>query len=902
MKILRLRLRNYRGVREREVRFAPRGVTVVHGPNEIGKSSLAEAIDLVLEELDSAEKQRVRAVRPADRDAASEIEIEIETGSYRFTLSKRFHRQPATQLRVEQPRAESWTGRPAHQRLQEILDETLDRELWRALRVEQGSALEQGSLLGGRSLAAALDRAAGVAAGGPREQTLLEAARQEYARYFTPTGREKRELDARSRDVARLREAARDLAQALGALERDVARDAELRAARPALETERREAELALRAAEERAAQSEGLRAAAATAQALCETAQLEERQAAQECRVRAQLVAGRAAHEADAAQRADELESAEPELLAARAEHDHAAGALRSAQESCEAAAGRAARARAELELLRSEHERAALRALETRIEEAEAARAAADAALAALAIDAETTERIRAAEHELERARVRLEVEGPLVRIAAETDLALELDGRALRIAAGETHERRVSDSLLLTLPGVAELGVVAGAGAAALRKQLEQAHTRWRALCAEAGVEDHADALRALSRREQAVRARAAAEQTLSELLRGETRESLRARRERLDARVASARADAAAIGGEPSPAEIDAAAQRLADLERAHARAREALEAARARCEASALRARGLEQRHHQTEVRLALARQALADLEARLETAREAHGDEQLARQLEVKAERARTREAEAAEASRRLAEADPAAADAALAAARSRRELAEAALRAGSDESIGIRTRLELRGEQGLFEQLEEAEAALLRAEREERGERRRAEAARLLYTTLQREQAASQRAYAGPLRARIESLGVEVFGPGFRVDLDEALHVAARSQHGVTLGFEQLSAGAREQIALLARLACATLVAEDGGAPVLLDDALGHSDPARLEGLGRALSEAGRHCQVIVLTCDPARYRHVRGATLVALAPDAGADARRGAPRPADFGSIPPG
>ena len=135
MRILRLRLRNDRGVRERELRFAPSGVTVVHGPNEVGKSSLAEAIDLVFEELDSAAKQRVRQVQPVDRDAGSEIEIEVETGPYLFTLAKRFHRAPATHLRVERPRVEVHTGREAHARVQAILDETLDRELWRALRV-----------------------------------------------------------------------------------------------------------------------------------------------------------------------------------------------------------------------------------------------------------------------------------------------------------------------------------------------------------------------------------------------------------------------------------------------------------------------------------------------------------------------------------------------------------------------------------------------------------------------------------------------------------------------------------------------------------------------------------------------------------------------------------------------
>ena len=46
MKVLRLRLRNYRGIAQREIEFAPGGVTIVSGPNEVGKSSLSEAIEL----------------------------------------------------------------------------------------------------------------------------------------------------------------------------------------------------------------------------------------------------------------------------------------------------------------------------------------------------------------------------------------------------------------------------------------------------------------------------------------------------------------------------------------------------------------------------------------------------------------------------------------------------------------------------------------------------------------------------------------------------------------------------------------------------------------------------------------------------------------------------------------
>ena len=123
------------------------------------------------------------------------------------------------------------------------------------------------------------------------------------------------------------------------------------------------------------------------------------------------------------------------------------------------------------------------------------------------------------------------------------------------------------------------------------------------------------------------------------------------------------------------------------------------------------------------------------------------------------------------------------------------------------------------------------------------------------------------------------PLRREIERLGHIVFGAGFSVELDEkTLEVTSRTLDGRTIPYRSLSVGAQEQIAIIGRLACATIVAPDGGVPVILDDALGNSDPERLRAMGEVLAAAGEQCQIIVLTCQPDRYEHVRVAKVVPL------------------------
>ena len=61
-------------------------------------------------------------------------------------------------------------------------------------------------------------------------------------------------------------------------------------------------------------------------------------------------------------------------------------------------------------------------------------------------------------------------------------------------------------------------------------------------------------------------------------------------------------------------------------------------------------------------------------------------------------------------------------------------------------------------------------------------------------------------------------------------------------------------------------------------IMAEDGGTPLILDDALGYTDAVRLKTMGAVLAKAARGAQIIIFTCMPARYSDVGKATVVSL------------------------
>ena len=225
MKLLRLKVANYRGINTREIKFSPLGITRIEGPNESGKSSLGEAINTILDYQDNSKNQDIQAIQPVHQDVGPEIELEMETGKYVFTYFKRFLKKPETRLTITKPNPENLTGRQAHDRVNEILKETLDVDLWKALSIMQGEAIDQPELKNKQALSAALDKAAGVQPAASQELSLFKKVSQEYELYYT-TGRgtEKKELQDLRNSLTEKEAEVRSIEQDIRALETDIDR------------------------------------------------------------------------------------------------------------------------------------------------------------------------------------------------------------------------------------------------------------------------------------------------------------------------------------------------------------------------------------------------------------------------------------------------------------------------------------------------------------------------------------------------------------------------------------------------------------------------------------------------------------------------------------------------------
>jgi|GEM_PF-315036 len=204
----------------------------------------------------------------------------------------------------------------------------------------------------------------------------------------------------------------------------------------------------------------------------------------------------------------------------------------------------------------------------------------------------------------------------------------------------------------------------------------------------------------------------------------------------------------------------------------------------------------------------------------------------------------------------------------------------------QAAITSAGETQAVARHILESQGVTDPQEQLAFARAKLAEAEERLQNEERQGKAKLLLSDLFQAEQQKHSARFTQPLVTKIADYLRPVFGRSIDVQLNNenlkftGLGLNRRDNDQGAVDFDSLSAGAREQLAAAVRLAIAELLAEgsDGCLPVVFDDAFAYSDPVRVEALQAMLDlAANRGLQVIVLTCNPLDYYRL-GASEVAL------------------------
>lgn len=886
MRIHRIRLRDFKGVGDAEVEFALDGVTIVEGPNEVGKTSLAEALAIVLEQPDSSSKAAVRDARPVHVDAGPWVEVELSTGPYRLIVEKRWYRSPMTHLRVLEPKAEELTGRQAHDRLRAIVGETLDEQLFRALHHYQGVDLKQASLGASTSLAAALDAAAsGQALAGEKEASLLDVVHEEWLRYFTPTGRSTAErvsgLDAVRRLEGEVIEAQGDLDELDGMSERHRLLAGRLAELRDDLEMKRVELEREARFWDE----LQGHKLATAEAKTANVTARAAKVEAKRRVDERAALFDAETTARILKVEAEQEVDKDAPALDAARRAVQSATRRLEAARSALTTAALEEHEARQVEEYLRCVISRGLWSDRLKNARDGQAELAEARRVLGENVMDEARLARIEEASLNVTETKARFAASAAtvVVEVHEECDLATG-DGISLTLQPGELFQRAVDGELTFELGELARVTVRGNSPERSLRAALEEAEQHLVDLLQDAGLPSNTTVARcriAAQQRRDAEAHQQQAEKLIADSLRDLTIERLENEVAEDDAFILAFERDHPQSA--KPPCSLDEAKSSLEQAEQKRLSAEKEVLLAESELDASRVQHEAIYQEITVRTTALEVARSLEEKAAEALRLARDLESDESLdATLMRCTGDVERTERALAA-AEEALVGLDPDSAEARL---ENLKALTERLSRERSEvetELTTVKTTLAVKGEEGLHDRLDQLESRLARDRHAIARTERAAAAVDLLWQRLTANREKAQRSYVAPYRAEIERLGRIVYGPSFSVEVDHStLGIESRTLLGRTVDFDQLSTGAQEQLCVIARLACAAIVAgKDGaGAPVIIDDALGWTDRDRLERIGAAFTAASRDCQVIVLTCDPSRYGSVGNAVVRHLYP----------------------
>jgi len=832
----RIKLENWRGVGSAEIEFDS-GITIVEGENEAGKSSFIEALNLLFRERDSTKKQLLKRVAPKGVDAGSRVELELIAGNYHLTYSKTFNKKSETTLFIHKPQQDQLVGVEAHERVLQILDETIDFDLWQAIQLEQGEEFNQVNLKESDSLARALDSAAGGVGAGDGESVLLEKAKQEYLKYFTEkTGKATGELATLRQEQINLEANGRDLNDSLNALDHFISESASVESQLRSMQQGMPQMRLSL-ADYEKKRERERLRQ---------EIGELE----TQLKKAESNDVELRQLHKAIAS-RLKATQQERDDLLVTKAEVDTR---LRSAEA-----------------LVHLDERRTELTQLERQLNQLKASHAGVaelEKEFANFAIDERKINRIEKLEQDRRELKIHMDSQSAKIQLRFLKSVVVD-DDEEQRYNKGETLTLDSLHAIKLRVADALTIKIDPATDGYELIERIDKTTTELNTLLHECGVESVVEAI-ALYKQRSILKAR------LQELRRGfkkqEKEQSLVGLTELVKKKKTALEDLYLSITEKVDKENIANCKKALwkesQELESGISKVRVSLDKLHQDTTQANIAADVHSQSLETDRKTLSLLKNKLVKLSSKcrdsvleqryLDSVRKLNVANESRRQLASNAD---------------YVDAELLADNAVTAFRRAQSEMHELELR-----QADLKARLDQLQSEGLHEKHQ-----TVLAEQDDKTQRlrqldRKANAAALLWGTLKRQQTQAQLSYAKPLAARVISLGKVVFGDDFAVTIDEDLSIVSRTLKGRTLPFSELSGGAREQLAILLRLAAVQLVSDEESMPLILDDTLGHTDARRLEIMGAVISGASKTSQIVIMTCYPIRYRYVGEAKVVKL------------------------
>lgn len=864
------------------------GLNVVVGPNEMGKSTLLDALRAALFEKYSSKAQPIAALQNDRNQAGPVVELAFEMDDGQYVITKRFIKKPYARLSC--PDGRTLEGDAAEDALRGLLGfdepgktgakpETIG--MWNVLWVQQGHSFGALDLPESArfSLHSALESEVGEVLGGRRGRALPQAIEKQLGELVTSSGKPrgvyKDAIDRREAlqsDLEGLRTRRAELSQTLDDLEE--AQDTLSRLS----STERdKEDQAELDGARTRHSQLSALEARIQAAAMELQLKQRNLQQAEQVQDTRIKLRENIAADEQTVKAARELLEGVSAQEKDARKKYDGLQDAVRAAEAAVTKADAAVTLKRRILAAVERDVRIRTLQDQLAKAQDSEKRQHEAQQAAAAILVTDKAIQGIRTAAKVVETVGGRLSAAATTITFEMSPDslAGIEIDGKPL---AGERPSVQAVEPAGITIPGRGRIIVdPAIKDRDKLIAQHRDANAKLKAALdtvGVAGIEDAEDqhAKRqaflqdaALARQEAALHAPATDDYEAGAAPLGDYIEGLR--------KILARDKDGLGLKELPSRLEAEAA---LSTADNQAGQARHDVDTARAqlagpgetlerlKTELTAARTRhddaGTQLKKRQEECQRADQSCPDSKLHADIDAARTAVDAQGQA----VSALEGQRTDETLPQLGARIERLDKAIRD-----RRQKRETLNVRI-------AGLKSRIEALEGAGLDEAIEQKDCERELCDEECGRFEREAAVLTLLLSTLRDAEHDAKERYLSPVLKRVRPY-LQLLFPGADIAIDENLRITGVVREaGYEEAFHHLSMGTQEQIAVLIRLAFAEMLVEQGHpATVVLDDALVFSDDRRMSRMFDILNMAARNVQVIVLTCREQLFEGLGGRQL---------------------------
>ena len=825
------------------------GLNLVIGPNELGKSTLLDALRAVLFERYNSRARPILALQNDRSGAAPVVELVFEVNGAEYTLTKRFVKIPHARLQC--PDGTLFEADAAENKLRNLLGfaeagnrgatpETLG--MWGVLWVQQGQSFGRPDLPDSAlaSLSAGLESEVGTVLGGRRGRELPQVIEQRRGELVTearrqPRGEYRDTLEHVSGLEHRLNEQQQQQQEMSETLEQLAAAEERLRRLEDGSQDRIDQEELTRAQDQLGEAMRNDLQLEAARSDLQYRQGQLEQAQRAQ-----CERASRRAEIKTDQAQlrqeseRLEELQQHERESLAAL---DKRRQAVTTVEGAVEAAMQSETNWRGILDRIIRSEELSVLLRRQSDIDAAQERLADAQSRAEQFQVTDESLQRIREATEIADQSNARLSVAATRISFDIPSDRLEGIEADGAPLTDPPTTVETV-EPVTITIP---ERGLILIEPSVADRDQLlrqeREAQAELRAALGEVGAESLANAQVLRDERRDLDATANAARQELERLAPPSGAPTLQPRIDELCESLE-------ALPSEQETEQLPPRDQAEAALHSAQTQLQKARDEERIAREAVEVRADTVTELSvdvRTSQITVDNQTELIEMRQERLRSEDESVSDQQLAEASE-EAALAVTEQQQAVSG---LEEEWSASARSQLEARISRlesaikqREKTRVDLRI---ECAGLRERIEVQDSAGIDEAIEHTQHELEQATRRRDRFERELEVLDLLADTLRAAESEARERYLAPVVNRVHPY-LQMLFPNAEIGMDEDLNITGMSRlAGYEESFDHLSMGTQEQIAVLVRLAFAEMLIDQGApAAVILDDALVFSDDQR--------------------------------------------------------------